>query len=239
VHSVAFIKQLKPEKNLLNAFDFGGYLIAELPEYPVALDGWSPVRDFLKEKSDASATPETYAAFLKKYQINTVLEEIPRGGYNPQSGFIDTHDFFFPRTEWALVYFDAISVVYLRRIPAHAAAISQYEYHAIKRGTPANMGASWNKISEPLRALYEHEFDSCLTQSLTNTYCFIGKSAFLRRRGDTQGALKLLQKAEAVDPRNPELLVEFTSLLNDLGRIDEGAEYDRRFKQLTSSARLE
>jgi hypothetical protein len=39
VDAVAFIKQKSPPGRLFNSYNWGGYLLWELPEYPVFIDG--------------------------------------------------------------------------------------------------------------------------------------------------------------------------------------------------------
>jgi hypothetical protein len=235
IQTVEFIRKVRPSQNLLNPHPFGGYIIAELPDYPVSIDGRGPFAQFLRETQEARSDTQKYIEFLKKYRINTVIEELPVPIVNQQLGFVDSHEFYYPKSDWALVYFDQVSVLYLRRIPAHQDIISQFEYHFIRRGLPANFGSEMKDLPEPVRAGFEAELDQCLRRYSNNIYCLVGKSTFLKSRGQLTEALQILLTAEEVDPKNTEMLFHLSQTYEKMGNSDEYKKVMKRFNRLTSA----
>ena len=234
IASTAFLKANRPRGQLLNPYSFGGYLIHELPEYPVAVDGrGTQFMDFLRELNIAKSSTDSFAALLRRYSINVAMDTLPAMSYQPQIGFIDTQEYLYMRSEWALVFFDEVTVVYVRRIPEHENLIREHEYHFVKRGFPANYGAEFAGLSDGVRRGFELEFDRCLRDSPRNVYCLTGKAAFLELRSRPQEALSMLQEAEQVNPRDPGMLLVLSEMEKKLGFLDESEKFKRRFERLT------
>lgn len=122
VKSVEFIDYARPNLNLYNHFNFGGYIVYKLHDYPVFYDGReTPFLEVGQERDRAARDPKTFETFLKKYNINTVLESLPQGD------MVKIYAEYYPPDEWARVYSDTASTVYVRRIPDHQYLISRYE----------------------------------------------------------------------------------------------------------------
>jgi hypothetical protein len=92
---------------MLNAFDYGGYLIWALPEQPVFLDGradvyeWSGVLDEFAKWATLQSDPN---ALLNKYDVNFCILE--RGSLSAN---------VMPLLpNWKVVYFDDVSVIFVR-----------------------------------------------------------------------------------------------------------------------------
>jgi hypothetical protein len=145
IKGVEFLKKIKPQKQLLNFFNFGAYLVHELRELPVSIDGREiPFLAFEEEMKRAAKFTVEYERFLKKYQINVIMEAFP------ERDLIQKHQIFYPKKEWALVYADPLCVIYLRRIQAHTQMIEQYERQSltesIKMHSNNTAGTSRGKI---------------------------------------------------------------------------------------------
>ena len=233
VQSVAFLKANRPQGHLLGDYQFGGYLIGELPEYPVALDGREvPFREFIAKWREAGTQPESNAAFLRHYDVNALILNPPSMIFDPMRGFGDTHIVLYPPQEWAQVFFDNASVVYLRRIPQNQAIIEKHEYKSLRRGLPANFGASYAGIPDVGRAMFEVEIDRCLAENPRCVYCLVAKSAFHRLHNDANAALTLLTQALVNDPSSVDALIEISGAYESLGRLREAADAKRRFQEL-------
>lgn len=127
VKSVEFIDYARPNLNLYNYFSFGGYVIYMLHDYPVFYDGReTPFLEVGRERDLAARDPRTFSTFLKKYNINTVLEALPQGD------MVKVYSEYYQPEEWARVYSDVVSTVYVRRIPDHEYLISHYEKDGAK-----------------------------------------------------------------------------------------------------------
>lgn len=122
IRSTEFVKQQLPQKNLYNFFNFGGYLIYYLPEYPVFYDGReTPFLQLDAERYLASRDPQSYSIFLKKYNVNVIIES------RPQGEMLSQFQRFYPSTDWARVFTDIASTVFIRRIPEHYKIIDKFE----------------------------------------------------------------------------------------------------------------
>ncbi len=236
VEAVAFLKREKPQGALLNSYGFGGYLIAELPEYPVSIDGRElPFLKFREEMEAAKAGGvDAYRGFLSKYQINIVLELPPGTFFQPGKGFSDTHQLLYPSEEWAQVFFDNASVLYVRKIPRNAALIQKWGFNFVRRGLPANFAASFKGVLDEVRHAFEIEFDQCLRNSPENFYCLVGKSAFLRVRGQIREALELVLHAKRINPHSVETWLELEVLYKELGSLSEADQAKRSANRLAN-----
>lgn len=107
VKAVAFIKSHHLHGNMLNAFDYGGYLIWALPEQPVFLDGradvfeWSGVLDEFSAWATLQTDPNQ---LLDKYNVNFCLLE---RGSQIANVLPSLHG-------WTMVYSDEASVIFER-----------------------------------------------------------------------------------------------------------------------------
>jgi hypothetical protein len=121
-----FTKQHNLQGNMLNSYAFGGYLIWSLyPERKIFIDGRNEVYLPLLQKIVKSrADNRQWNQLLGEYEVDYALlnyvddlEEVtymkPDGGsfvaYMP---FTETH---FPRSRWALIFFDDTGMVLVRR----------------------------------------------------------------------------------------------------------------------------
>lgn len=128
VDAAEFLKKLKPQRELLNHYNFGGYLIGELPEYPVAIDGRElPFLKFEREMSHARQTPEDWGSFLTRHKINVVMEKTPEMQPLELKTVREAYKHLYPAERWSLVYADTLAMIFLRRIPEHNHQIAQYE----------------------------------------------------------------------------------------------------------------
>jgi hypothetical protein len=193
VQSVAFIKAVSPAGKILNFCDFGGYLIAELPEYPVFCDSReTPFGAARGELNAAFLKPERYREFLQKLGVGVVLDRYPRPVLDRRTGtYTDTDLINYPVQDWALVYFDTVSVVLLRRTEQNLPIIREHEYHFLRPGMPSIGGAEW-----------ETEADRCLRENPRNSYCLRVKLAFAESRGESEQATRLRSLGRAADPES-------------------------------------
>lgn len=152
VKSAEFIRAQRPSKQLYNHFNFGGYLTYVLREYPVFYDGReTPFNELTKERQMAAQKPETYDKFLRKYDVNTVLETLPT------PDVIKKYQEFYPSNEWARVFTDLCSTVYLRRVPENYPIISKFESTGSipSSGTRPAVNLSQDEIQKLIREANE------------------------------------------------------------------------------------
>lgn len=141
--AVDFFEQTQPPGNLLNAYVFGGYISWRLyPETRIFIDGRNEVFAHLRRQLALSVHDgRLWAALLDEHGINTalleyieVLEEVTvvdAAGGAPQVIYRPYAVNHFPRSRWALVYWDDMAMVYVRRSVAAAPLIETYEFRHV------------------------------------------------------------------------------------------------------------
>lgn len=107
IDAVNFIKKEQPQGRLFNSYNWGGYLLWTLPEYPVFIDGRTDlypeevIGDWLK----VAQAKEGWQALLQVYDVNAVLIE----SNAPLDRVLSSAQ------SWVLAYQDSVAVVYLRK----------------------------------------------------------------------------------------------------------------------------
>jgi len=106
VEAVTFLKQEQPAGPIFNSYNWGGYLIWELPEYPVFVDGRTDLYDdaFLREYLSLVFAQGNWEETLDKYGIKLVLIE-------PQSMM---GQLLVERPGWEQVYLDEMATIFVR-----------------------------------------------------------------------------------------------------------------------------
>ncbi len=228
IESARFVEQTRPAGKLHNGYAFGGYLVDQLPGYPVSIDGRE--LPFLRFRGalDQAAASGQLGSFLRGAGVNTVIAEPSQEREQPGVGTIDSRDIDYPRAEWALVFLDNVSVVYLRRAPENAGIIAAHEYRMLRRGLPAGWGAQPG-LPEPLRRELREETGRCLRETPENVYCLQSRAAFLGADGKPDEARAALEQARAIDPKNLATLV---ALLQDANARGDREEADGLIRTL-------
>ena len=120
--SARFISRLKPEGNLFNYYDWGGYLIWTLyPDYKVFIDG-----RMLSYKAAEKAIemigkpyPRAWERASRFYGINTAI--LP--AYSMAGVPVELFMGILNSDDWAPVFTDNVATVFLRKSPANARII--------------------------------------------------------------------------------------------------------------------
>ncbi len=105
VDAIAFIKTEAPAGRLFNSYNWGGYLLWELPEYPVFIDGRTDLYDgkIVEQWLQVVRAEEGWQKVLDQWEVHLVLVEpsVPVVSSLEQNG-------------WNLLYQDERAVVYGR-----------------------------------------------------------------------------------------------------------------------------
>ncbi len=140
VAAVDFLEAAEPPGELLNAHAFGGYAIWRLyPDRRVFIDGRDDIFAELRARlGGAVVDSRLWTELLDEYQIgHTLLEyldrleevRIPDPSGGPSKTALRPYAFnHFPPSGWALVYFDDVAMVHVRRTPEAAPLIERYGY---------------------------------------------------------------------------------------------------------------
>ncbi len=138
---VQFTKEKNLQGNMLNSYAFGGYLIwTAYPERKIFIDGRNEVfLPFLEEIMKVRADGRLWKQFLEKYRIEYALlnywdelEEVTimdtsNKAIKSYAPFSSTH---FPRSAWALVYWDDNGMIFIKRAGLNG-ALASIEYREI------------------------------------------------------------------------------------------------------------
>lgn len=139
---VDFLDRERVGGNLYNDVRFGGYLVwRRFPEARVFVDGRNEIYGaLLHDIAQSMQGPETWKAFLERrgieaamlrYQptLQKVLYTAPDGKQHPgERAFAAT---YFPRSDWAIVFWDDDGMILVRRDAAHQDVIARQEYRAL------------------------------------------------------------------------------------------------------------
>jgi len=138
---------------LFNAFHFGGYITwRDFPRRVPILDGRGHVTaNLLEEIHFARAHPEHLERLRARFGLDAAVMDYPTYSGDAFEDVLgpDT-DRALTSPDWALVYWDDVALVYLRRGGPHAAIIERDAYRLVK---PANGGAGLARLlGDPAQA---------------------------------------------------------------------------------------
>lgn len=122
-----FIAPLKISGNMFNEYGFGGYLIWRLyPEKKVFIDGRSLEPDIYEEYKIIAAAKEdqrrSWEDIMRKYNISYIISPplLPRGEIIPIVEKVLWSD------DWALIYRDQLSLIFVRKIDENLPLVQQF-----------------------------------------------------------------------------------------------------------------
>ncbi|HVT01828.1 MAG TPA: hypothetical protein VHL58_00460, partial [Thermoanaerobaculia bacterium] len=136
VTSVAQLRASGLAGNIYNPDQFGGYLIWNFyPGRRVLTDGRNELyRSFLAEYAVARIDGRAWDALLRKYRIALAIDEF----HSEHLDIIDATTgqrkqlpaslIYFPRSQWALIGFDDVSMVFAKRSEFPPATLAPIEY---------------------------------------------------------------------------------------------------------------
>jgi hypothetical protein len=107
VQAVAYLEDERPPGPIFNSYNWGGYLIWELPDYPVFVDGRTDLYDdaFLREYLSIVLAQDGWEEALNSRGVNVVLIE-------PQSVL---GRLLVERPGWEQVYADEMATIFVRK----------------------------------------------------------------------------------------------------------------------------
>lgn len=106
VAAIEWIKNNEPPGPLFNSYNWGGYLLWTLPEYPVFIDGRADMYDaeLIQQWQDVVAGGEKAIAILDEWQVNLVLLE-------PNWSIVET----LQANGWQVTYEDKQAIILIRK----------------------------------------------------------------------------------------------------------------------------
>jgi tetratricopeptide (TPR) repeat protein len=138
---------------LFNAFHFGGYITwRDFPRRVPIVDGRGQLTpSLLEEVHFARAYPRHLQELQARFGFEVAVMDYPTySGDSVAEVLGPDADAALASPQWALVYWDDVALVYLRRGGPHAALIARDEYRLVK---PANGAAGIARLlADPTRA---------------------------------------------------------------------------------------
>jgi len=118
--AVSFIKENRPEGNMFNLFNWGGYMAWRLyPEYKVFIYGravsesafihYGSILNASNDKESASGLP-LWKRLLRAYDVNFIVTS----ALSPAGKIIPLVDHLYEDNGWQLVYVDGKSMIFMR-----------------------------------------------------------------------------------------------------------------------------
>lgn len=194
--ALAYLDRIGAEGRVFNAFHWGGYVAwRDFPRRSAIVDGRGYVPpDLVEEIHFARAYPQHLARLATVYGFDAAIVDYPvYAGARIEDVVGPDADRALTSPEWALVYWDDVALVYLRRGGRFQAAIERDEYRVVK---PAN-GAQGLA-----RTLATREAAPAVTAELERNVAGTGSSigatllGFARLElGDSDGALEAFGRA--------------------------------------------
>lgn len=178
VKILEFIHKARPQGRLFTTMLVGSAQSWFLPEYPVFIDSRDVIFDPVKlEYANALANPALFAQLTRKYEVNTVLVDVPLASVDPSGAINDPLQASLPRADWAIVRFDDHMALAVRRIPVHQTLIRDFEYEMLRPSLPPTSYA-FSKEREPNRdARFYKELARCLVDEPTSVFCLTADAA--------------------------------------------------------------
>lgn len=155
VRAVEFARQARLDGKVWNGFNDGGYLEWALPEVPAYQDARVLAYDaeFFHAQQRAEASPEDFDSYLSDHGVEWVLTtNLPAdlSGNGLVRG-----------DKWALVYWDDLSEIYVRRdVPRFAGVVARDEYRSLSPWKSAEQLVDLARGGDPASAeALERELD--------------------------------------------------------------------------------
>ena len=108
---------------------------------PVLIDGRYPaVEGYRSLSADIQKTvqgpPEAFQTFLHNLHLHAAVVKYPSTEFIP-----DPFSVYFPRKEWALIYWDDLDLIFVERTPESEEAIQKYEFRHSEPDSDADSGS--------------------------------------------------------------------------------------------------
>jgi tetratricopeptide (TPR) repeat protein len=182
---------------VFNAFHFGGYITwRDFPRRVPILDGRGHVApSLLEEIHFARAYPQHLARLQAHFGLEVAVMDYPTYSGDAVEHILGPDaDTALASPDWALVYWDDVALVYLRRGGPHAATIERDEYRHVK---PANGAADIARVlGDPGRAAAVR---AELTRNAAETRSSLGLLLLGHATADPEQALAVFARVR--DPR--------------------------------------
>jgi hypothetical protein len=147
VNLVKFMKESNIKGTPFNNFDTGGYLLWEIPDQKIFIDSRNINDEIFNEYISILKMQPGFDKKLEMYGVDYAIFFDPLLIRNPNILKQSVTEYLFKNKDWHLVYWDDLSLLFLKYVPENSEVISKYEY----------------RVFSPYKALFDQrEFEADL-----------------------------------------------------------------------------
>lgn len=144
VQSVSRLASIGVRGNILNPDQWGGFLIWTFyPQRRVLTDGRNELYDtYLREYEQARSNNRDWRRLLEKYGVVIAVDEYRRDPIEVIDSVTGTRRkvaaslVYFPRDQWALIAYDDVAMIFVRRDAVPPALLQRFEYRSVVPDSP-------------------------------------------------------------------------------------------------------
>lgn len=227
--ALRYLDRARIPGRVFNTFQWGGYIAwRDFPSRAAFVDGRGHLPPgLLDDMISARAAPERLADLSRRYAFDMAILDYPRDT-SPLRDATPDLDFGLTSRDWALVYWDDVALVYVRRTPALASLIERDEYREVK---PANGTLALRpKLADPRRrAVIETELERNIAETGSSTA--LAFAGFVHNEaGASERAIETLSRVRQ-SPPSPNLRAAYQGLAFAHGRLGRTAEEVRYYRK--------
>jgi tetratricopeptide (TPR) repeat protein len=200
--------------NLFNSYEYGNYLLfARYPENRVFIDGRVDVYGpaILRLYAAVAHAAPGWQKILDQYSIEICALATEKSSDLPLLSALHRSP------DWALVYWDDISAIYIQRAPDRQAFLSAARVYTVR---PDDFDPAVLESPERL-ARAEQDYRARLGEDPNFAFAAYGLARCLIQRDQRDEAAAILEKAVALEPEKATYRATLGTLLLLMGRLDE------------------
>jgi len=218
IGAARFMSENALDGNIFNSYAFGNYLLfARYQQNHVFIDGRVDMYggEIVELYDEVRTAGEGWQQALKDYSVETCVIETSRETDSALLAQLEKSP------DWALVYWDDISAIYVERSEKHAAFLEQAYVFAVPPDTP---NPPMLRTPEGL-ARAEMDYRKTLERDPDCVLALWGMAECLRRRGMLDDAITALERAVELAPDVAMLNFNLGACLLQTGRPNEAEGY--------------
>jgi hypothetical protein len=227
VEAAEFIKESGLSGRMFNGYNFGGYLIWSLgPQHPVFIDGREDVYvkpGVVGQYLDCFRSREQWQKLVASFDIDFAVIDYPE--QPPPAPEMSLDQLAFPRSGWALVYFDDLSVMYARRSSRNDEVIRRKEIRTVQ---PLQLSSYLDPIvKDPAMAQqFLEEMAVNLGEHPSSFRARFLMGIFALKRGPEflAGAIREFQQSISLNPEYIPAYLNLGNIYMHLGRRSEARQ---------------
>ena len=133
VNAVEFLKANELRRPFFHEYELGGYYLWALDGQPLVLmDGRYPAVEGYQQlwpqmQQAIQGMPAEFRHFLDRLGIHSAVVKYPSTAFLPAPFSV-----YFPRRDWALIYWDDVVLIFVQRLPPFKAAIQAHEFRTVQ-----------------------------------------------------------------------------------------------------------